>query len=189
MKLAIALAALSLTACAAQSSSAPVAAKEKENRIALYLGQRSLDKGDWEPVEDQPTIGLEFVHETADFPVGFEVGLMGSSDDDNVGGVDLTGSTGELYGGVRKTFGSDVVRPYVGAGLSYIDAKIEASGFGDEDDSSIAGYIHGGVDFDITESFFLGVDLRFLFGSDLNIAGFDTDADYTQLALRLGWAF
>ena len=134
-------------------------------------------------------VGFEYVREPAGSPVGFEVGIMGSKDDDDIAGTDVTGSTRELYAGVHKTFGSDVVRPYVGAGLSYINAKIDVDGFGDDDDSSFAAYLHGGVDFDVTESFYLGLDARFLFGSDLTVAGFDTDADYGQLALVLGFAF
>lgn len=192
MKLSLALAVLTLTACAAQSSSEPQAAARssaKENRIALYLGQRNLDEDDWSPVDEQGTAGLEYVRETPGSPVGFEVGLMGSTDDGEVAGVDVTGSTGELYAGIRKTFGEDVVRPYVGLGLSYISAKVEADGFDDEDDSSLAGYVHGGIDFDVTDSFFLGIDLRFLFASDIELAGVDGDADYAQLALRLGFAF
>jgi hypothetical protein len=192
MKLSLALALVFLTACAAQSTNeapAPARGPAKENRIALYLGQRNLNHDDWSPVDEQGTAGLEFVHETAASPVGFEVGIMGSSDDGQVAGIDVTGSTAELYGGVRKTFGEGVVRPYVGAGLSYIDATVEADGFADEDDSSLAGYVHGGVDFDITESLFLGLDLRVLFASDIEIAGVSGDADYAQLALRLGFAF
>ena len=34
-----------------------------------------------------------------------------------------------------------------------------------------------------------GLDLRFLFGSDLELGNVDTDADYGQLAFFLGFAF
>jgi opacity protein-like surface antigen len=188
MKLAIALALVSLTACAAQSTSEPQAAA-KENRIAVYLGQRTLDRGDWDPVEEQPTAGIEYVRETAGMPVGLEVGLMGSSDDDEIAGTDVTGSTVEFYAGIRKTFGYGLVRPYLGIGLAHIDAKVDVDGVGDEDDSSFAGYAHGGIDFDVTQSFFVGLDVRALFFSAIEIGSENGDADYVQLALRLGFAF
>jgi hypothetical protein len=113
---------------------------------------------------------------------------MGSSDDDDIGGVDAEASTGEIYGGVRKSFGEDVVRPYVGAGLSFINAEAELGGV-DDDDSSGAVYVHGGIAFAVSESFFLGIDLRFLMGSDIDIFGSDADADYGQLAFMMGFGF
>jgi opacity protein-like surface antigen len=188
MKLALACLGLALASCAASPSPAPERVA-KDNRISIYLGQRNLDEDDWDPVDQQAVFGVEYAREKAGDAIGFEVGLMGSTDDDTVAGVDIEGTVSELYAGVRKTFGEDVVRPYVGAGLSYVSAKVDIEGFGDDDDQSGAIYLHGGVDFDITESFFLGLDLRFLFGSDIELLGESGDADYGQLALALGFAF
>ena len=190
MKLALCLASLSLASCAALPSGSPVQdpSAARENRISLYLGQRNLDEDDWAPVDEQATFGLEFSQERLGSAIGWEVGLMGSADDDDVAGLDVEVTTGELYGGVRKTFGDGVVHPYVGGGLALINLKADVSGVGDDDDGSAAGYAHGGVAFAVSESFFLGLDLRLLFGSDVTIAGFDSDADYGQLALLLGWS-
>jgi Outer membrane protein beta-barrel domain len=159
------------------------------HQIALYLGQRSLDTDNWSPVEDQPMFGLEYSQQSSPESLGWEVGIAGSKDDSTLLGVDVTGSTGEIYGGLRKTFGSDVVRPYIGGGLSFIKAKVEASGAASEDDTSPAAYLHGGVQFLVSDGFFLGLDARLLFGSDITIAGVNGDADYGQLALALGWRF
>lgn len=164
------------------AGSPPPAAPEKQ--FSLYLGQRSLDSTDWSPVEDQATFGIEFSQESTGSAIGWEVGLAGSSDDSG----SITGSTGELYGGVRKSFGSDTVRPYVGGGLSFINATAEV-GSASEDDSSLAGYVHGGLQFLVSQTFAIGLDIRLLFGSSLTIAGFDTDADYGQAALTVGWRF
>lgn len=185
-----------LSACTAVTPSAvpssaaqELTSAEKSNRVSLYLGQRDLDKDDYDPVDEQGTIGLEYAHEPPGSPVGFEVGVMGSRSKEHAGGFEVEGKTGELYGGIRKSFGSDVVRPYIGAGIALINSKVDVSGAGDDDDSSAAGYAHAGINFDITPSFGIGLDLRFLFGSDMTIAGVDTDADYGQLALVLGFAF
>ncbi len=159
------------------------------NRIAIYIGQRSLDEDDYEPVEDQVTIGFEFAHEHPDSVVGWEVGLMGSADEGEFGAFDVEAATGEIYGGARKSCGSGTVRPYIGGGLSFIRSAFEVEGFDDVDDASLALYAHGGVRFDISPAFSLGLDLRGLFGSDLELAGVDTDADYGQFALFAGFGF
>ena len=190
---------LLLAACAATGPGQETyATAGPVQRAALYVGQRSLDEGDWEPVEDQATLGLEYSRENPASLVGWELGLLASQDDadERFGGIDFDfeGSTTELYGGVRKTFGDEEARvhPYVGGGLSLVNAKVEVKALGeseDEDDDSIAGYLHGGIAFDLTESFYAGVDLRILVGSDIEIAGVDADADYEQLALVIGFSF
>jgi hypothetical protein len=166
----------------AAPGSPPEAAPERQ--FTIYLGQRSLDSTDWSPVDDQPTLGIEFSQESTGSAIGWEVGLAGSSDESGP----LKGSTGEIYGGVRKSFGSDTVRPYLGGGLSFINAKAEV-GSASDDDSSLAGYVHGGLQFLVSRTFEIGLDLRVLFGSDLEIAGVSTDADYGQAALTFGWRF
>ena len=186
MKLALCLAFTSLASCAAVSQDyrPDDAPSHRDNRIGIYLGQRNLDEDDWEPVEEQPTFGVDYARETYNSAVGFEVGIMGSSEDD--GGAEAR--TAELYGGVKKTFGEGVVRPFLGAGLSLLRAEVEAGGFDDED-SSAGLYGHGGIGFFVSEAFFLGLDLRFLFGGDMDFGGSDVDVNYGQLALLLGYGF
>lgn len=191
MKTAVSILLLALASCAAAPSPAvqEMTSAERANRISLYVGQRDLDHHDYDPVDDQGTVGLEYAHERPGSVVGFEVGAMGSRDDEHESGLDFKGRTGEVYAGLRKSFGSDVVRGYFGAGVSYIQSKVEVEGIGDDDDTSLAGYVHGGITADVSSSMYLGLDLRFLFASDMTIAGVETDADYGQLALVLGFAF
>ena len=191
MKISMCLTFLGLASCAALPSGGPVQGPSaaNENRISIYLGQRSLDEDDYAPVEDQATLGFEYSQEAAGSAFGWEVGIMGSSDDDRVAGFDVEARTGELYGGIRKSFGDDAVRPFVGGGLAIINSEIEVVGAGSDDDSSFAAYLHGGVALAVSESFLLGLDLRLLFGSQLEIVGIDTDADYGQIALFLGFGF
>jgi len=160
------------------------------NRLSLYLGRRSLDKGEWAPLEDQPVFMVEFAHEPEGSAIGWEIGLGGSADSDKVLGADVDVTVGELYGGVVKSFlpGDSVVRPYLGGGVSYLTADVDVPGGGD-DDSSLAAYLHGGAAFNVTQSFYLGVDLRVLFGSDITLGGIGTDADYEQFTVFLGFGF
>jgi hypothetical protein len=75
-----------LASCAATASPAQRPPREPPgaSKLDLYLGGRSFDHDDWHPVEDQGMIGLEFVHEGRDAPVGFEVAVFASEDDEHV---------------------------------------------------------------------------------------------------------
>jgi hypothetical protein len=53
----------------------------------------------------------------------------------------------------------------------------------------MAGYVHGGIDFLVSPTFFIGLDLRALFWSDVSLGPIHGDADYNQAALRFGWRF
>jgi hypothetical protein len=171
-----------------------------DSKFELYLGVRALDEDDWAPVEDQRTIGLEYVHEHPDSVFGFELGVFASEDTkDNVpipggGTVDVRGRTSELSIGIRKTFGTEAVtvHPYLGGGLAAIRAEFRGVSGGvpakDEDDSTGV-YLHGGIDIDIGPSAFLGIDLRCLRGTDITLFGASGTADYVQFALVLGVAF
>lgn len=187
----IALAALascmSVPASQARPSGAPPE-PEPERQLTLYLGGRSFDSEFWAPTEDQASFGIEFAEQGTLDSLGWEIGLAGSRDESTLLGFDVAGSTAELYAGLRKSFGSDTVRPYVGGGLALIDARFEAGG-ASEDDSSLAGYVHGGIEFLLSPTFLIGIDARLLFGSRIAIAGVSGDADYTQGALTLGWRF
>jgi opacity protein-like surface antigen len=188
-----------LAACAAAPASvspASAGGEYRASKLELYLGGRALHESDWHPVEDQAAIGMEFVHEGHDAPVGFEFALFGTqkTKEDAFGAIDATGSTGELSAGVRKTFLKDDSRfhPYVGGGVALISARNEGAVSGasaHDDDTSGALYMHGGVELDLSPSFLIGLDLRFLGGTDMELFGKDASADYGQLAFLIGVRF
>lgn len=174
------------TAAAAPVPEQPPASNK---RLAFYLGQRNLDEDYWDPLDQQVSFGFEFIGENAANWVGFEVGLMGSYNEDTEGAIDVDGSTAELYVGIHKTLGKGSVHPYLGGGVSWIAAEYNGSVSGlsvSDDDSSVAGYAHGGIVFDLSRVLSLGVDLRTLFGSDITLFGANGDADYVQLAVVMG---
>ena len=192
-------------ACFASCATAPAwqEATNQRDRItnlSVLVGLREFDEDDWEPVEQQTGFGLEVDSRTPDAPVGWEVGVSYSSDDDDdfdpfLGDFSAEAEFIELYGGVRKTWDTSDgrVHPYVAGGLTYIDADVdvEVVGMGEasEDDSSIGAYVHGGVTFDVTRSLLIGADLRAILGTDLDFAGVDGDADYIQAAVLVGFSF
>jgi hypothetical protein len=172
------------------------------------IGYRALDEDTWSSsgtatdisLDQQFALGLELDFRPPEFPLGVEFGMQFSAMTDsvtvNVSGtpvdVDFTGSVYEFYLGPRLTFdlADDKIHPYVGAGLTYLFAEIEAEASAGgvtvaatEDEDSLAGYVHAGLLFDLGESFHLGADVRAVMGSDL---GSGADADYIQGALVIG---
>lgn len=197
-----------LSACAAtspQNQSLAQYDRPAVRNATLLIGQRSLDKNqDWKPAEDQVLVGLQldwydpdwWYHE--DRSIGYELGLFYSTDDDDVsipgvGSVDVQATTAELSFGGRLTLHSERLRlhPYIGGGGSVIWAEADpATGTsGDaEDDWSFGAYGHAGVYWDAWEGLVLGVDYRLLAFAKVDV-GVDTDVDYEQLALTLGFSF
>ena len=153
-------------------------------RFTFYLGGRALDD-DFEPVEHHGMFGFEYSDQPEGSAVGFEVGLQFSYDEDEDFGADVEAAAGEIYGGVCKRFGSGRLLPVLGAGLSLVTVVVDAGPF-DDDDSSLAGYVHGGLGLAVGSNLSLGIDARYLFGSELEFGGFEADADYAQFALFLG---
>lgn len=157
------------------------------NRASFYLGSRSLDEDDWRPVEDQGVFGAEFSHRVS--TVGWEVGVLGSRDESKSAGQTIEGTTSELYGGLRMSFGDQVVRPYVGAGATLLRAKLDVKNGPDDDDGTLGAYAHAGFTVDVFPRAYVGLDARWVFGSDVELNGNSRDVDYRQLALIVGFAF
>lgn len=161
---------------------------EKENRVNVYLGGRQLDEDDYDPIDRQGVLGIEFARQAHGAGIGWEVGVQAGAKKEDVGSTDVEGTTRELYAGLRKTFGDSIVRPVIGVGAALINSKIDGNGQ-DDDDSSLAAYAHLGIGADVSPDVTLGLDLRILFGSDLDLGGVSTDADYGQLAFFIGFGF
>lgn len=199
MRFLLVVLALSLASCAAVPAAPARAADDFGDHfhVHLLLAARELDD-DWEPVEEQFGLGIEFAGRPGESPVGWEFGVSGSSEEKSVsvGGdsFDFTGSFVELYGGARFWLAdSDApVLPYLGLGLSVINAEAEGDdGFTStsDDDTSPGLYFHGGLSFPLGPSFRLGLDARAVVGTEIEVFGVDSDADYRQIAFVLGWSW
>jgi opacity protein-like surface antigen len=174
---------------------APAAQLEQmsSRHVTLLFGERMLDEDDWDPVEDQLAGGVEVDGTDPSSGHGYEVGLTYSQDDDDVGPVDVTGSTFDVYGGYRYTFRPDAheIHPYLSAGLAVIRAEVEVDGPGfdnSDDDVSPGAYVRAGIGFDLSDRTRIGVDYRHMFLTDVDIGGI-SDADFDQIMVTLGFAF
>ncbi len=167
----------------------------------FLLGWRMLDEDLWEPTEDQPVFGVTVDFAPDPWPVQLAIGLYGSTDEEELDlGVfgfstsgEFTASVTELSFGVLKSWEvAGNVHPYVGGGLSFVEAEAElesGSSSVDDDDNSPALYGHGGVSWRLGSRFNIGVDGRFLVGSDIELFDSEGDADYFQIGLLLGWGW
>ena len=180
------LACVAAAGCAATDDPSRAGARRS---VVVYAGQRQLDGAQWGPVEDQPTLGaaLELVDVSG---LGLEFGLLGSfRAADTTPGMEVQANTLEAFVGGRfdVRIESSPLVPYAGLGLSVInaDARRPAS----NNDASAGLYMHAGVDWLITDSFFLGLDLRLVRLTDVTIAGTRGDVDYDQLAAVIGFTF
>jgi hypothetical protein len=160
-------------------------------QLTVRVARISLGDNAWDPIEDQEGFGVEFSREPATQDIGWEIGLARYTDDerDAVGAVES--ELIELYVGARRTFGhaEAVWRPHFGGGLSFVSADVQNQVGDDDDDTSLAAYIHGGLSAFVTRHLTLGVDVRALFLSRLRLHGENLDADYLQLAFTAGWSF
>lgn len=136
---------------------------------------------------------MEFDHFRLDQWFGLDAGFH-YSDDDSGGGI---GQTTEMFVGARKTFTiASVFHPYLAAGVAYIWATNGVSGatiglppqlIVAEQDSSFGFYGRGGVYVTIADHINIGLDIRALTGTDVDVFG--ADADYVQGAVTVGWGF
>ncbi len=180
----------------AEAEKATETAKSRTS-LLLLLGGRSFEHNKWTPVEDQFTIGVEWTWLPAESILGLEVGTAGSfsEEDLTVSSTLFTfqGSTLEVYIGPRleTAIGKSPIRIYGGLGPSLIYASYSGEALGiklDDSDASFGLYAHAGALVELG-SFNIGLDLRALVGTDISLFNIGMDADYTQIALVMGFRF
>ena len=167
--------------------------------VNFFLGSKTLDEDDWEPLEDQAEFGIKVDFKQQSWPVSIAIDSSYSSDDGDLliwdsflGFVDLDieGNTSELSLGVRKIWDHfPIVRPFIGGGIAFISAEMEGSAFGisvSDDDTAMGIWIGGGVYWTISEHFNLGLDLRW---SKAEVTLFDEDGEAggTHFGLLIGY--
>lgn len=161
------------------------------HRSAILVGQRQLDEEAWQPLEDQALVGIEFSSVNASTGLGFEMGLLGSFDDDGEGNepqIELLAL--EFFGGFRVQAARGRVRPFVGAGAAATYVDVEADlGFASGSDNAIAlgGYMHGGINFEVSRDLDLVFEVRQRIGQDIDFSGVELDLDYLTFAVGLSF--
>lgn len=177
---------------------APVTTKRAQpsTHVFLKVGTRSLDDDTfWSEVDRPLAFGVEVDYRDPGSILGAEFGIGFAIDAEDRALIDTVGSFIEAYGGLRLT--GDMgpgkrIHPYIGAGAVVMFAYEEHfTGVVDvdDDDTTFGGYAHVGAYYSISRHIHIGVDGRIVFGTDLDMFGISTDADYKQLSFMVGTGF
>lgn len=180
----------------------PVEAAPSEDGMTgntnFFIGQAWL-QDQWAPIDEPASFGFEtdfgpkksWIHVALGFNIAGDSQevpgtLFGESGDVGVGFLEF--SAGFLIHPVKKA----PVRPYIGGGIVRTFAGIGsdwAFGSGGDTDSTFGFYGNAGVFFMVGDSFHIGIDGRIVRGTDVSFSGFDTDVDYEQASLLLGFSW
>ncbi len=167
----------------------------------VLLGARGMDnEAWWQPLENHGVFGLQLAGNTFGGPFGLEGGLLVSASQETVvigsSAVDIEATLAEIFGGLRVALApaDSSFAVYFGVGVSALFASVDyqsGSTIFNVDGSTAGYYAHVGADVFITDSITLGIDIRTLRGTDLELEGdgflvTNGDADYDQVALSFG---
>lgn len=140
-----------------------------EGNVNLFLGEKIMSKGDWEPVDQQPEIGVAFAFGIERAPVHLAIDLFASKKSSTVdvpglGSADVSARTREFSLGIRKVWKPGHFRPFLGAGgcIVNVDLSVEAPGFHQSNQDNAYGvWVEGGLMWRIGEHVNLGLDARY----------------------------
>jgi hypothetical protein len=161
----------------------------------FLIGQRWLDDV-WQPLDEPSSFGFEtsFGPSTsiARVALGFSVAYDKADvvtpffgDTGDVADVFGEFNAGFQINPVKKGF----VRPYLGAGVLRMYGATGTNWDFFDGDSSFGFYGNLGIYFKVGEHFNVGFDGRIVGGTDIQIAGRDVNADYTQASILIGFSW
>ena len=171
-------------------------AQEWTGNVNALLGAKTLDRADWEPLEDQTEIGVLLDFKKKTWPVSIAIDFLQSEANETISdpvtglGLGIDAETTEIDLGVRKIWDRNgKARPYIGGGLALISAELSAqlSGIRVSLDDDAEGYwINAGIYWTLAESFNIGLDLRYS-QADVTFLGVDVNAGGSHAGLVLGY--
>jgi len=164
-----------------------IARAESRGDVNFIIGAKSLDRNDWNPVEDQGEFGAEVTWGGSRWPIAFATDLVASSHGADLLGITINGQTSELAFGLRKIWEAGAARPYIGGGVAKIAAQIEKPGV-TEDDTVLGGRRGAGIFWRLGSRFNIGLAGRLSRGK-LTLFGTAIEAGGTHAGLILGWGW
>jgi opacity protein-like surface antigen len=160
--------------------------------VSVFLGNKTLNEDDWNPVDDQTEIGFLLDFRPENWPVNIAIDYLDSSEYKiqytPSRSIRIDGITREINIGIRKIFEiSPTIHPYIGGGVAYIYGEFETSELffspfsitiSLDNDAGTGIWVDGGVCWNFAKRWHAGVDLRYskaeitLFGTDVEAGGF-----------------
>lgn len=161
--------------------------------VNASVGGRMLDEDDWSPLDEQPALGVLADFQIADLPLYAAVGLQVSAEEDDDGTRETVAAISDFSAGLKVMPASGVFRPYAGAGFTSVGVSVEIEddvfGDDDDDDQSFGYYLGGGAIFRVTTHFNIGVDMRWIRGTDIELFGVEGDADSFVATALFGYGW
>ena len=161
---------------------------ETGGNINIFLGAKSLESGDWSPVEEQSEVGIKFDIGEKGSNTKFAFDLLSSETSDSSTGFDITGSTSEMNIGVRYYSDPSGQGAFFGAGLSFIDISMDIAGVGSESSNGTGLWFEVGAAMRAGTNVNLGIDIIV---SQATIDWFDIEVEGggTHLGFFIGVSF
>ena len=189
----------SASAAPAVQSASEASGHGPQGSVALVLGRQEMeDELAWEGLDNPGAFGMQAWFALDDEGiVAIETGIGIAYDSVEVLGVDVDATFVDLGLGLRLSWpigepGGFQLRPYVAGGGLVGSAEVTGStgGFSVSDaEGSGAYYLRAGVAFPISSRVELGADYRIVRGSDITLAGVETDFDSNRFGVFLGFTF
>lgn len=165
-------------------------AAQAGGNVVASVGMRSLGYEAWEmaDIDQQPLLGVLADFQISDLPLHVAIGAQVSAKESDETGSDVTGSVADFSVGLKVMPGSGLFRPYIGAGVASVGVAIETDW--DDDDEQSFGYYGGvGTLLRMGAHFTLGLDLRWVGGTDGELLGEDGDADSFIASVLVGYGW
>lgn len=154
-------------------------------------GRKMRDDTAWDGVDKPAAVGVQLRLGAANFPLMGELSLQSSYDDTKDSGVKIEATLLEYSAGaVLVPWYGHPVSPYFGAGITDVETEIKGKSGGisvSDDDDDVGYYVHAGINFLATSRLNLGLDLRIVRSTRVEMFGIKGDADYGQVGLVIGY--
>lgn len=160
--------------------------KSLTGNVNLFLGEKFLEKDNWEPLEKQFEGGILIDVKHNRFPIGIALDLLYSRDEEDIATFDLGIGTYytnvesrimEFNLGLRKIWEAPKnLQPFIGGGLAIIKGNLESEALGvsvSDDETGFGLWADIGIYIILAKRFNLGIDVRW---SRAEIDLFDIEA-------------
>ncbi len=157
-------------------------ADDLSGHISGFIGGKKLKNSDWPDLDMHFSMGVFFDIKKDSWPISIVLDLTDTGGKNKHDGLEDLGHTTEYHLGIRKIFMNQQsnIQPYIGGGVSFMYAEQELETIittTTQDDSAVGSWVGAGMYYDISPSFFLGLDVRYshgevtLFNKERNAGG------------------
>lgn len=176
-------------------ASAPAAAMAADwtGNLNWLYGRRASDSGDWKPIHRATTYGMEATWGRQDQPllVATDYYWFSARGKNRVDDPRVSSQAQELAIGLRKIWGAKLLRPYAGAGVSYLwyeANRLEPSGQNLFKDRTAGVWVGGGLSLRLGKHLNLGVAARYTAAKNVQLGrSLQASGGMVGATVGVGW--